>query len=134
MADEIEKPVKRQYLKRSKKFAQERVSVQDSDIQVIMLTPHIGRKKTTDVVDVDYKAISQEECMHTRLSCPYARRKNSTDSRFHDGIQQDFYESVLLKKKPKVVEMWIGRTSIALMDSPMSMQIVKCLVLPSSWK
>ena len=44
-----------------------------------------------------------------RLSDPYAtRRRTAVDYRFHTKEQQDFYETILLDKKPIVCDMrWV---------------------------
>ena len=49
-----------------------------------------------------------------RLSDPYAtRRRTAMDYRFHTKEQQDFYETVLLDKKPIVCDMrWVDWTYI----------------------
>ena len=46
------------------------------------------------------------------MSDPYAtRRRTAVDYRFHTKEQQDFYETILLDKKPIVCDMrWVDRT------------------------
>ena len=44
-----------------------------------------------------------------RESDPYATRRTAVDYRFHTKEQQDFYETVLLDKKPIVCDMrWVN--------------------------
>ena len=45
-----------------------------------------------------------------RMEDPYAsRRRTAVDYRFHTKEQQDFYETVLLDKKP-IVTVWVSKT------------------------
>jgi hypothetical protein len=99
--------LKKQYIRKAKKGkdGQGKDILQDAEIQVIMPSPHIPKKSPTIVLPINYKSMSQEECKDAGLSCSYSRRSNSTDPRFHERTKQEFYETVLLKKKSKVVRM-----------------------------
>ena len=53
-----------------------------------------------------------------RQSDPYAVRRTVVDYRFHTKEQQDFYETILLDKKPIVCDMkWVDWTSTTMKTS-----------------
>ena len=83
---------------------------EDDEGQVLRkLKPKIPDHNDAHPVDENMKLRKDVGLRKWRLFDPYAiRRRTAIDYRFHTKEQQDFYETVLLDKKPIVCDMrWV---------------------------
>ena len=86
----------------------ETVAKEEDEEQILRkLKPKIPHHN--DVVAEDMKLRRDSGLRKWREADPYAsRRRTAVDYRFHTKEQQDFYETVLLDKKPIVCDMrWV---------------------------
>ena len=86
------------------KYGQVHVDVQD-EIQGITLKTYTPKKQTTHVIVIDYESMSTEQRKKARQGCSYVKMCSSIYPIFHERAQHDFYKTVLLQKKPKIVKM-----------------------------
>ena len=89
----------------------ETVAEEDDETHVLRkLKPKIPDHNDAHPVAENMKIRKDSGLSLWRESDPYAtRRRTAVDYRFHTKEQQDFYESVLLDKKPIVCDMrWVN--------------------------
>ena len=89
----------------------ETVAEEEDDEEHVLrkLKPKIPDHNDAHPVAANMKLRKDAGLRPWRLSDPYAaRRRTAVDYRFHTKEQQDFYETVLLDKKPIVCDMrWV---------------------------
>ena len=83
---------------------------EDAEAQVLRkLKPKIPEHNDAHPVAEDMRIRKDSGLRLWRIEDPYAsRRRTDVDYRFHTKEQQDFYETILLDKKPTVCDMkWV---------------------------
>ena len=86
------------------------IDEEDAEAQVLRkLTPKIPDRDDSHPVAEDMNIQKDVRLRLWRQSDPYAmRRRTAVDYRFHTKEQHDFYETILLDKKPIVCDMkWV---------------------------
>ena len=82
---------------------------EDDSLVLRKLKPKISDHNDAHPVAENMKTRKDSGLRLWRQSDPYAvRRRTAVDYRFHTKEQQDFYETILLDKKPIVCDMrWV---------------------------